>query len=78
MLFPMAGIDLSTAQSKLDLWLAAEGQLMAGQSVSLDGRQVTFADLRDVRAQIDYWEAKVKRLTAQSGGVSLQRAIFRG
>lgn len=74
----MPVIDLATAEAKLTLWLEAEGKIAAGQSYQLDGRQLTRANLRDVRAQIDYWESKVKRLTAQAAGATLQRVIFRG
>ena len=74
----MAGIDLTTAETKLALWLDAEAAIATGQSVQLDGRQVTRADLGAVRRQIEYWEAKVKRLTAQATGATLQRVIFRG
>lgn len=74
----MAGINLTTAQSKLDLWLSAEASIATGQAVTMEGRSLTRADLRDVRAQIDYWEVKVKRLTAQDSGACLSRAVFRG
>ncbi len=74
----MAGIDLTTAQTMLDTWLQASISIAAGQSVTLDGRTLTRANLRDVQAQIDYWEAKVKRLTTQANRAPLQRVVFRG
>lgn len=74
----MAGIDLTTAQTMLDTWLQASISIAAGQSVTLDGRTLTRANLRDVQAQIDYWEAKVKRITTQANRAPLQRVVFRG
>ena len=78
----MAGIDLTTAETKLALWLDAEAAIATGQSFRLDSmgssRQMTRANLSEVRAQIEYWETKVKRLTTQASRAPLQRVIFRG
>lgn len=74
----MAGIDLTTAESMLDTWIQASVSIAAGQSVTLDGRTLTRANLRDVQAQIDFWDSRVKRLTTQATRAPLQRVVFRG
>ncbi len=43
---------MSTAQARLDLYLAAESKVLAGQSVRLNERQVTLADLAEIRKAI--------------------------
>lgn len=63
----MAGIDLTTAQQKLDLWLAALDAIATGQSYSIGGRSLTRANLSDVQAQVEYWDGKVQRLSANGG-----------
>ncbi|WP_020675287.1 hypothetical protein [Geopsychrobacter electrodiphilus] len=61
----MAGIDLTTAQAKLDAYLAAETKVLSGQKVEIDGETLTRADLPAIQAGINAWDARVKRL---SGG----------
>ena len=43
---------MSTTQERLDLYLAAERNVLAGQSVRLGERQLTFADLSEIRKAI--------------------------
>lgn len=63
----MAGIDLTTAQSKLDLWLDAEAKVASGQAYSMNGRSLSRANLREIGERIEYWNAWVQRLTANGG-----------
>ena len=70
----MAGITLAQAQAKLDGYLAAEDAVLSGQSYSISGRQLTRADLKEIRAGISAWEQKVIRLTAQ-GGIRVRGAV---
>jgi hypothetical protein len=74
----MSGITLATAQAHLDTWLAAETKVAGGQSVAMDGRAITRANLREIREQIDYWSSHVQRLTRGGSGVSVQRLIVHG
>jgi len=74
----MPGIDLTTAETKLSLWLDAETKIAAGQRIAVEGHDLTRADLRQVREQIDYWQRWVTRLSARATRAPLQRAIFRG
>lgn len=66
----MAGITLIQAEARLTDYLNAEAAVLAGQSYSIAGRQVTKADLREIREGIHYWEAKVKGLAR--GGLKIK------
>lgn len=66
----MAGITLEQAQAKLERWLAADDAVASGQSYSIDGRSLSRADAAEIRANIDYWEAKVNRLS-RGGGIRI-------
>jgi len=69
----MAGITLEQAQAKLDGWMTAEDGVMTSQSYSMGSRQLTRADLAQIRESIQYWEQKVIRLT-QGGGIRITGA----
>ncbi len=73
----MAGITLAIAQAHLDTWLAAETAIGLGQSVAHDGRVLTRADLNAVRAQIEYWNNHLQKLT-RGPGLKVQRVILHG
>ena len=74
----MSGIDLATAESKLAMWLDAEAGIASGQRVEMNSRVLWRADLEQVRAQIDYWQRWVNRLSARATRSPLQRALCRG
>ena len=76
--YAMAGIDLTTAETKLALWLDAEAKLAVGQRVQLGDRVLWRSDLEQVRGQIEYWQGWVTRLSNRASGISLARAVFRG
>jgi Flp pilus assembly protein TadG len=59
----MPGITLETAQSMLDTWIAAEDAVSAGQSYSINNRQLTRANLKEIGERIVYWENKVIQLS---------------
>lgn len=59
----MAGITLTIAQAKLDLWLAADEAVSTGQSYSIKDRSLSRADAAEITRKIDYWQAWVSRLT---------------
>ena len=63
----MAGISLAQAQAKLTLWMTADDRVAGGQSYSIADRQLTRANSREIRANIEYWDMMVKRLTR--GGI---------
>lgn len=68
----MAGITLAQAEAKLALWLAAEEALATSQEylIEVDGsrRMLKRSDLAEVAKRIDYWDGKVKSLTAAAAG----------
>ncbi len=64
----MAGITLETAQAKLDAYLAAETAVLSGQEYAINGRRLVRADLAEIRAGIDSWDARVKSLSASAEG----------
>ncbi|MGH6719359.1 MAG: DUF6148 family protein, partial [Alphaproteobacteria bacterium] len=63
----MAGITLAQAEAKLATWLAADDAVARGQSYSVAGRQLTRANLQEIREAVTWWDGKVKRLARTSG-----------
>ncbi len=72
----MAGIDLTTATSKLTEYLAAETKVLAGQDVTIDGTRFTRADLAAVQKGIDIWNGRIQRLS-RVGGMLVREVIPR-
>lgn len=64
----MAGIDLTTAETKLQELLDAHTAVCSGQSVAVDGRSLTRANLADIESGIAFWDRQCKRLDARSTG----------
>ncbi len=58
----MAGITLAQATAKLAEWLAADTAVATGQSYTIAGRSLSRANAREIRENIDYWDAKVQDL----------------
>jgi len=66
----MAGITLAQAQAQLDLYLAAEADVLtSGQTTRLADRQRTRADLAEIRQGIKDWQATVSRLSSGRSGM---------
>lgn len=66
----MAGITLAQAQVQLDLYLAAEADILkSGQTTRLADRQRSRADLAEVRAGVQQWQATVSRLASGRRGM---------
>lgn len=61
----MTGITLGTAQTHLDAWLEAELAASTGQSYQIGTRQLTRANLAEIRQQVIFWERKVKALSGK-------------
>lgn len=64
----MAGLTAAQAQARLDGWLAADEAVSANQSYTINNRTLTRANAKEIRENIDYWDGKVKELTAQEAG----------
>lgn len=61
----MAGITLTTAQTQLDAYLAAETAILNGQEYVIGSRRLKRADLASVQAGITLWNQRVQDLTAR-------------
>lgn len=74
------GITKQIAEEHLDAWLDAEMAVTTSQSYQIGGRQLTRADLGEIRKQIEYWSDKVERLEAaetRGGRSRMFRAVPR-
>ena len=63
----MAGITLAFAQTRLDVWLAADAAVASGQAYTIDGKQMTKAQASEIRKNIEYWNDWVNRLSPSVG-----------
>lgn len=72
----MAGITLEQATAKLTAYLAAEESILLGQRVSINGKDLTRADLAAVQAGISLWEGRCQRLS-RPGGLRVSQVIPR-
>jgi hypothetical protein len=67
----------STAQVMLQTYLAAETAVLSGQSFRFGERQLTRADLAEIRAGRREWEAKARTETNGGSRMSVALADFR-
>lgn len=67
----MAGIDAASAQIKLDEYLAAETKVLTGQRVTIDGSDLTRANLADIQKGIEIWNKRVQQFSR--GGIYVRR-----
>lgn len=67
----MAGITKAQAEAKLALWMAADEAVAGGQAYTLNGRSLTRANSAEILRNINFWDAKIKELSA-GGGVSVR------
>jgi len=68
----MAGITLAQAEAKLTTWLAADDAVANSQEYYIGSRRMRKADAAEIRANIDYWEEKVNKLSR--GGIRITGA----
>ncbi|MFC4403308.1 DUF6148 family protein [Gracilibacillus xinjiangensis] len=69
-------ITLERAEKHLEAWLDAELAVSTGQSYSIGSRQLTRANLSEIRKQISYWKSQISRLRGK-GSRKVYRAIPR-
>jgi Family of unknown function (DUF6148) len=74
----MSGITLAQAQSQLDAYLAAETNVLLGQSYEIAGRKLTRADLSSIQQGITLWSRRVGDLTTRTQGRGRSRVIVMG
>lgn len=53
---------LEVARTHLEAWLKAELAVSTGQAYKIGSRQLTRADLSQIREQIKFWRNEVARL----------------
>lgn len=63
----MSGLTQAQAQTQLDLYLAAEAKVLAGQEYEFGNRRLKRADLGEIREGIKYWNGEVQRLAGGAG-----------
>ena len=69
----MAGLTLAQAQTNLDAANAAYAKSLEAEQYSEGTRSLT-RDPEKILAAVKYWETRVKRLTAGSGGPRVRAA----
>lgn len=62
-------ITAEQAETQLAYWLAADTAVSSGQSFDHNGRSLTRVNAKEIRGNIDYWDAKCKALS--SSGIKL-------
>lgn len=72
-------ISLTEAQEMLTLWKQAYRAIaISGQSYKLGTRQLTRADLSEVKKELAYWRNEVERMTAGTRrGPRVKRVVVR-
>jgi Family of unknown function (DUF6148) len=69
----MAGITLAQAEAQLTTWLAASTAVSQGQAYTIGSRSLSRANAREIREQIEFWDAWVKRLAdGGTGGIRVR------
>lgn len=64
----MAGLDLSTAIARLQLYQDAEAAILKRQEYVFNGRRLRYPDLAEVRGGIEFWDRRVKELSVRNSG----------
>ena len=66
----MAVFSKDLCARKLNIWLEAEEAVATGQSYQIGTRMLTRADLKQIRAEMEYWAAKLTEAEAaeKTGG----------
>lgn len=68
-------ISLEAAQKMLSAYLNAESELLAGKTISFNGRTVSRENLSEIRQGRQEWERKVKNLAQTQS--SYKRSRFK-
>ncbi|HGE7088403.1 TPA: DUF6148 family protein [Klebsiella aerogenes] len=71
--------SLTEAQEMLSVWKEAYRAIaIGGQAYKMGTRQLTRADLPEVKRQLDYWRNEVERMTAGTRrGPRVKRVVIR-
>lgn len=68
---------MATAQEMLDFYIEAEASVLKGQRVKFGERDLTYADLKEIRDGRREWQGAVARL-ARAGSARYATADFGG
>lgn len=66
-------VTLERAETHLNAWLDAELKVTGGQSYSIGSRSLTYANISEIRKQIDYWSNQVSELKIEASGRKVSR-----
>lgn len=69
-------MNLNRAKKHLEAWYNAELSISTGQSYRIGTRQLTRANLSEVRKQIAYWKREISKLEGR-GSRRVYRAVPR-
>lgn len=67
----MAGITQAQAEAKLTLWMDADDAVASSQTYSIGDRSLSRANSKEIKDNITFWNAEVKRLSS-SGGLTVR------
>jgi len=70
----MPAWTLEEARARLQMWLDAEAAVATGQSYQIGTRNLTRANLNQIREEIQMWRREVVRLESQQNGKSFPRS----
>jgi hypothetical protein len=73
----MSAWELEEARMHLNTWLQAEIAVASGQSYRIGTREVTRADLANIRERINFWRREVERLEKGRAGARVLRVVPR-
>lgn len=69
---------LQEARQYLQIWIDASLAVATGQSYKIGRRELTRANLSEIKKQIDFWRSEVARLeSGRSAGMKILRPIPR-
>lgn len=64
----MAIFSKKICEQKLKTWLEAEERIATGQRYQIGTRMLTRADLKEVRAEMEYWAGRLAEAEAEEKG----------
>lgn len=74
----MASWTLPDAKGYLQIWVDASLAVATGQSYKIGRRELTRANLSEIKKMIDFWRSEVARLeSGRSAGMRILKAIPR-
>ncbi|SEG15089.1 primosomal replication protein PriB/PriC domain protein [Marinobacterium lutimaris] len=66
---------MTTAAEMVQLYTDAEAKVLKGQTVKVNGRELTRANLAEIRAGRQEWEAKASAAAQKAAGVRRGRSL---